>query len=253
MSSSHNHHKISTELNEQCTDEIQLTGKFDKLVSSKIFNSTYDTYTFADRFSEQMAQLCLNSDYSDVTFLVENQRLPAHRVILAARSEYFRALLYGGLSESTQSEIRLTIPLEAFKALLKYIYSGHMPLLQMNEDNILDTLGLANQYGLLELELAISEYLRQYLAMGNACAILDAARLYNLEKLTNVCLTFMDRNAADLLQHETFKSLSQESLQEVLRRDSFFAPEAQIFEAVADWCKHNDEVDLSVSFARTYS
>lgn len=75
-----------------------------------------------------MAKLCINDDYSDVTFIVENQRLPAHRVVLAARSEYFRALLYGGLSETNQSEIQLKIPLEAFKALLRYIYSGaHRP------------------------------------------------------------------------------------------------------------------------------
>lgn len=71
-----------------------------------------------------MAQLCMSSDYSDVIFNVENQKLPAHRVILAARSEYFRALLYGGLAETTQTEIQLQIPLAAFKALLRYIYSG---------------------------------------------------------------------------------------------------------------------------------
>ena len=156
-----------------------------------------------------MAQLCLNDDYSDVAFIVENQRLPAHRVMLAARSEYFRALLYGGLSESKQNEIHLKVPVDAFKALLRYIYSGHLSLVQMDEDNILDTLGLANQYGLSELELAISDYLRQHLALSNVCPILDAARLYNLENLSKVCLTFMDRNAVDLLQHDSFKSLSK--------------------------------------------
>lgn len=211
-----------------------------------------DEIELTELFSAQMAQLCLNDDYSDVAFIVENQRLPAHRVMLAARSEYFRALLYGGLSESTQSEIHLKVPVEAFKALLCYIYSGHLLLSQMDEDNILDTLGLANQYGLSELELAISDYLRQYLALSNVCAVLDAARLYNLEKLTKVCLTFMDRNAVDILQQESFKNLSKESLEEVLRRDSFFAPEVQIFLAVWEWCKYNKNVELQsvVSYVR---
>lgn len=205
-----------------------------------------------ERFSDQMAQLCMSDDYSDVTFIVETQRLPAHRVILAARSEYFRALLYGGLSETTQSEINLKIPLEAFKALLRYIYSGHMSLSQMKEENILDTLGLANQYGFTELELAISEYLRQVLSLNNVCAILDAARLYNLEGLTNVCHIFMDQNAPEILEHETFKQLSKESLEEILRRDSFFAPEVQIFVAVSEWCKHNSNIDIEsvVSYVR---
>lgn len=47
------------------------------------------------------------------------------KVILAARSDYFRALLYGGMKESSQTEIHLTdTPLKAFKSLLKYIYTG---------------------------------------------------------------------------------------------------------------------------------
>lgn len=196
------------------------------------------------RFSDQMAQLCLSGDYSDITFIVEDQKLPAHRVILAARSEYFRALLFGGMAESTQKEITLKIPVEAFKALLRYIYSGYMSLSQMKEDNILDTLGLANQYGFTDLEIAISEYLRQILSLDNVCALLDAARLYSLESLTEVCLTFMDRNAPDMLSHVSFKTLSQDSLCGLLERDSFFAPEVQIFVAVNDWCKHNNNADI---------
>lgn len=128
------------------------------------------------RFSDQLSHLCLNENYSDITFLVENQRLPAHRIILAARSDYFRAMLYGGLAETSQSQIPIDCPLEAFKALLRYIYSGLMSLSQMREELILDTLGLAHQYGFAELELAISMYLRNVLSIDNVCSILDAAR-----------------------------------------------------------------------------
>lgn len=151
----------------------------------------------------------MNNDYSDVVFIVEGQKLPAHRVMMAARSEYFRALLYGGLSESQQTEINLKVPINAFKALLRYIYSGYLALSQMSDDIILDTLGLANQYGLTELEEAISEFLHQYLSLENVCSILDAARLYDLENLLKVCLEFMDQNAFEILQHTSFRALSQ--------------------------------------------
>lgn len=40
--------------------------------------------------SEQLAALVPAEEYSDVTFLVEEKRFPAHRVILAARCQYFR-------------------------------------------------------------------------------------------------------------------------------------------------------------------
>lgn len=40
--------------------------------------------------SEQLAALVPAEEYSDVTFMVEEKRFPAHRVILAARCQYFR-------------------------------------------------------------------------------------------------------------------------------------------------------------------
>ncbi|GAB0091414.1 BTB/POZ domain-containing protein 9 [Sergentomyia squamirostris] len=205
-----------------------------------------------NRFSENMSQLCMNRDYSDVTFVVDGVRLPAHKVILAARSEYFRALLFGGMAETGMAEIELKVPLEAFRALLRYIYSGHMSLSQMREEDVLDTLGLANQYGFTELEKAISGYLRQVLSIENVCAILDAARLYNFESLMNVCHTFMERNTTDILKHDTFKGLSQQSLIGILERDSFSAPEVAIFTAVREWCAVNSEsnIDLVVSYVR---
>jgi len=43
----------------------------------------------------------VNSDlFSDVTFDVEGHRVFAHRAVLVARSEYFRAMFCGGLKEA---------------------------------------------------------------------------------------------------------------------------------------------------------
>ena len=79
---------------------------------------------------------------------VEGHHFHAHRVILAARSEYFRALLFGGLKESQLAEIELKdTPLGAFKHLLRYIYTGQMSLGSLRDDVILEILGLAHQYG----------------------------------------------------------------------------------------------------------
>lgn len=40
--------------------------------------------------SEQLGALVPGEEYSDVTFIVEEKPFPAHRVILAARCQYFR-------------------------------------------------------------------------------------------------------------------------------------------------------------------
>lgn len=84
-----------------------------------------------------------------------------------------------------------------------------MSLTALREDVIMDTLGLANQYGFQELEISISHHLRQILALRNVCAILDTARLYGLDSLVQVCYSFMDRHASELISHESILSLSQ--------------------------------------------
>ena len=79
--------------------------------------------------SEHIGALYLNDEYSDVTLVVDNQPFSAHKVILAARSHYFRALLFGGLMESSETAIELQdTPLAAFKQLLRYIYTGQVKL-----------------------------------------------------------------------------------------------------------------------------
>lgn len=79
--------------------------------------------------SEDIGALYLSEEYSDVTLVVAGHKFYSHKLILAARSEYFRALLFGGMKESMQNEIEVNASsLPAFKNLLKYIYTGRMSL-----------------------------------------------------------------------------------------------------------------------------
>jgi len=90
-------------------------------------NSPSDVDHIATLSENLSTTLFLNAEYSDLQLIVEGKSFPAHRIILASRSEYFRALLYGGMRESQQSEVELQgAPIGAFKILLKYIYSGRM-------------------------------------------------------------------------------------------------------------------------------
>ncbi|RZF39905.1 hypothetical protein LSTR_LSTR010533 [Laodelphax striatellus] len=189
--------------------------------------------------SEHIGALYLDDAYSDIVLKVDGTKFHAHKVILAARSEYFRALLYGGLKESHQTEIELKdTSIEAFKALLKYIYTSHMSLASV-KDIVLDILGLAHQYGFVDLEAAISDYLRQTLSIHDVCAVFDAARLYHLHYLTKMCTTYMDSHAPDIITHPSFNQLTASGLKELVERDSFFAPEVDIFRAIVEWIRVN--------------
>ncbi|XP_050981823.1 BTB/POZ domain-containing protein 9 [Labeo rohita] len=193
--------------------------------------------------SEQLGALVPGEEYSDVTFVVEEKRFPAHRVILAARCQYFRALLYGGLRESRdQAEVRLEeTRAEAFSMLLRYLYTGRATLSEAREETLLDFLGLAHRYGLQPLEGSICEFLRTLLSTRNVCLVFNEASLYCLTGLGEACMAYMDRNATEVLKSDGFLTLSKSALLTIVRRDSFAASEKEIFKALCDWCHHNGD------------
>ena len=194
--------------------------------------------------SSQTSALYRSQEFTDVTFIVDDAKFVAHRVILAARSEYFRALLYGGMRETnpeTEIEINDTTA-AAFDALLKYVYTGKMFLGEYKDETILELLSLAHKYGFLALESALQGYLKAILNIKNVCVVFDAAVLYQMGDLLSTCLCFLDSNALEVLSTDSFSCLSKSALADIIKRDSFCAPEIQIFRAVKDWVESNEEI-----------
>uniref|UniRef100_S4RLR5 BTB/POZ domain-containing protein 9 n=1 Tax=Petromyzon marinus TaxID=7757 RepID=S4RLR5_PETMA len=203
--------------------------------------------------SAHLGVLCGRDEFSDVVFVVDGTRFPAHRVLLAARCHYFRALLYGGMKESQpEAEVRLDdTTAEAFAVLLRYIYSGRVSLGELREECLLDLLSLAHRLGFPELENALSTYLCSVLSVSNVCTVYDVASLYSLSTLCSTCEAFADKHAAGVLQSDGFFSLSKGALLRILSRDSFAAPERDIFSAVVAWCVcgHNPGEDAREAVA----
>ena len=73
-----------------------------------------------------------NQLHTDVTFRVSEEQICAHRTVLASQSRYFECLLYGPMKEGRATEITLQeTPAEAFRELLKFIYSGSVTLVSL--------------------------------------------------------------------------------------------------------------------------
>lgn len=198
----------------------------------------------AELLSSQSSALYRSQEFTDVTFNVDGSKIFAHRVVLAARSEYFRALLYGGMRETnpeTEIEVKDTTA-SAFDALLKYVYSGKIFLSDYKEETILELLSLAHKYGFLALESALQGHLKSVLSIRNVCVVFDAAVLYQMNDLCSTCLGFLDRNAVEVLSTDGFSCLTKSALIEIVKRDSFCAPENQIFRAVQEWVESAEEM-----------
>lgn len=189
----------------------------------------------------------MNAKHSDVTFIVENAKIPAHKTILSARCLYFQTLFGGEFAEANQNEIKLEVPLHAFKMVLRFIYTGCMSLQSLNVNQIIEIYDLAEQYDFESLKESIPKYLATNLTLENCFDVLKTACLYSMDDLQNACLKFIDRHSTDLISSDSFKTIPLNLLCTLLKRDTFFAPEIDIFNAVKNWTISYPAADSKVN------
>jgi BTB/POZ domain-containing protein 9 len=99
----------------------------------------------------------INENFADIHFIVEGQPIPAHKVVVCARSAYFRAMLMGGLKESRQQSIELhSASREAFLPVLEFLYTKKVDFEKI-EETIVDVFLLACEYQVRKLKSLLED------------------------------------------------------------------------------------------------
>ncbi|GKU86654.1 hypothetical protein SLEP1_g1151 [Rubroshorea leprosula] len=170
---------------------------------------------------QQFGQLLASGKRSDVSFEVDGEIFPAHKLILATRSPVFKAQLYGPLKEQNTQKIKVEdIEASVFKALLHFIYWDSLP--DMQELTGIDSkwastlmsqhlLAAADRYGLDRLRLICEANLCENVAINNVATTLALAEQHRCTQLKAVCLKFvaMPENLKAVMQTDGFEYLRQ--------------------------------------------
>ncbi|XP_055348230.1 BTB/POZ domain-containing protein 6-like [Paramacrobiotus metropolitanus] len=186
-------------------------------------------------------EMLSSGDLSDVSFTVgrllgEARNFSAHKVILAARSPVFRAMLYGSLPENCDAPIDISDILpEAFANLLSFLYTDAMDALSM--DNVLPTMGCADKYDVPRLVAICSDFVISQLNPENCLAMLEEAFYWNFGGVVEKCLDFTDSWSEAILQSGHFTNISQETLEMILQRNTLSVEENEIYVAVESWAR----------------
>ena len=73
-------------------------------------------------------KLAEEGNLADGVFVVEWERFPLHRSVLAARSEYSRARFKSGMHDGGTKEVCYEdVSASAFRVLLRFLYAGELP------------------------------------------------------------------------------------------------------------------------------
>ncbi|TVT98192.1 hypothetical protein EJB05_56511, partial [Eragrostis curvula] len=167
---------------------------------------------------QHLGELLKNMDGCDVTFEVDDDRFPAHRCILAARSSVFKAELFGDMAENSKRLIRIEdIDAQVFKSLIHFIYTDELPDMTAEDNNEAQSdvvmaqhlLVAADRYNVDRLKLICEEKLCSYLNSDIVATSLTLADQHNCHGLKEACFEFLSSpsNMKAMLACDSFEHL----------------------------------------------
>ena len=203
-------------------------------------NSFQDTSSFEDAFSH-IRNFQLQGTFCDVTIRCceeEAVEFVAHRVILAAKSNYFYTMFTTGLMEKNEEVITLKgVTSIAFGALLKYAYSGNVDI---NPDNIEEILAAAHMLQFENVQDACFEFLRNNIDCVNCIAISHLAEKYNCKKAQLDAEEFSRQNFRDVTKTKEFLEMDIDYVVRLVSSDELnVTNESEIYTAIMSWTKYS--------------
>jgi len=168
---------------------------------------------------DMMQLLKASSEFGDVILKSqEGERFKSHRFVLAARSEYFRAMFSGNFKESHHQEISLSeVSSDCLSTLLNFLYTDTIedPFL-VNNQTAIDLMGLCDQYFFLDKVKIFCEkaVVKNGIDIDSALEVLQFAQQQNSTLLVRYCvkLVAMEFEKVDL---EMFENLAGELKKEI--------------------------------------
>jgi speckle-type POZ protein len=148
---------------------------------------------------DSFGKFLVSGEGADVTFKVQDEVFPAHKIVLAMRSPVFKAELLGPMSDKSGKEIAVHIedmqPV-IFKALLYFIYNDSLPGMEdvhenEHEEMVKHMLVAADRYGMERMKVICESVLSKKLAVETVATTLALADQHHCSQLKDACMEFI--------------------------------------------------------------
>ncbi|XP_075255726.1 kelch-like protein 12 [Convolutriloba macropyga] len=165
-----------------------------------------------------MNQLRKLNALCDVELVVDYERFPAHRVLLASCSDYFRAMFTNTMCESMRTSVPIkNVSPGVMKIILDYVYAEPITV---NAENVQELLPAASLLQLHTIQQACCEFLERQLDSSNCLGIKVFADTHNCAELSKSAEKFICQNFVDVMKHDEFLNLSKEDLESLIKREN---------------------------------
>ncbi|XP_055306231.1 BTB/POZ domain-containing protein 6-A-like [Sitodiplosis mosellana] len=185
-----------------------------------------------------LGKLYMDATASDVNFIFkppyeQEENIPAHKTLLATRSDVFHAMFYGEVKEKADVNIVDATP-AAFKEFLKFFYLSKV---HVTMENVSGVMNPGEKYNVAACMDACGELLTKNLTVEKACFIYGLAILYEQEELKRLCEEKIVENTEAIFASRSFLDSPKSVLRHALNLDKLSCSEADVFKACMAWVK----------------
>lgn len=205
----------------------------------------FDDSGLSSQLQIGLENLRLENSLTDVTLYVDGMEFPCHRVVLAAASNYFRAMFCNDLKEKHEDTIAIKgVDSETMKILLDYTYTSKVLITKQNVQRILEA---ASLFQFLRMVDACANFLTEVLHPDNCVGILRLADTHSLDTLRTRVQNFLIQNFPQVVTYEEFLDLPEDIFCNILKSDELsVTEEEQVFETVMSWVQSRENERLSL-------
>jgi len=168
-------------------------------------DSTDIEIEFESERRKKLVNLLETGDLTDIEVKCGNETFKCHSVILAARSNVFRAMLMNDMREKATKVIKLEdVEPDVFRAILNHMYGGEISNFT-DQEKASKILKAADEYELLELKQKCEKNLCSHLTIHNCLDHLITADLHNATNLKDLAVKYVVENAQEVTHLPSWK------------------------------------------------
>ncbi|XP_045851365.1 kelch-like protein 4 isoform X2 [Meles meles] len=188
----------------------------------------------AEQTLHRMENYLKEKQLCDVLLIAGHLRIPAHRLVLSAVSDYFAAMFTNDVLEAKQEEVRMEgVDPNALNSLVQYAYTG---VLQLKEDTIENLLAAACLLQLTQVIEVCSNFLIKHLHPSNCLGIQSFGDAQGCTELLSVAHKYTMEHFIEVIKNQEFLLLPANEISKLLCSDDINVPDEEtIFHALMQW------------------
>ena len=165
--------------------------------------------------------------------------MSAHRLVIAASSPVFRAMLYGNMKESNEKEIELpSVDTNCLQNVLTFMYTGQVEATLSEYQSLLLA---AHYFNVTALETKCIDAIAGSLTHLNWCKLTVFAKQQQFDVLLKQCYAYMQNYLDKIINTPDFKSLPAEIMTELCNNSYLCMKELDLFVAVNEWSDYQKD------------